>query len=607
MKSHGPSPEHCSAEAINQPQENLLHTAPHGGGVMTPAPSVLTQTHPEPPPSLDRQALAEAALAYLDGGLSIIPVNARKIPVLEEWKPFQKKRATRDQVNEWLRNPQVAGFAAVGGAVSGALTVLDFDVAGFFEQWAALAGELAKELPIQRTGGGGFQVAFRSTLDVGNEKLAYAPAEIREGREIAIETKGEGGYAVLPPSFCHLSEKRGTRHQQPYRVIHGDFGNIPTISEDQARHLLEVARGLCQAPLSKKQMQAAPLSPKSNGGAGGVIGAFNAAHNVGALLARHGYERRGSRYLCPGSTTGLPGVHLFEDGRCYSHHASDPLNDSHAHDAFSVFCILAHGGNVTAAVKAAAESLGLPLPDCSIQVSQKTLTLTRKWPDPPAQEAFHGLTGEFVRLVAPHTEADDMALVSQFNTMFGNVSGPNAYYQVERDRHFAKLFSNLVGKTAKARKGTSHGQARYPFEKIDPDWARKRMLGGLSSGEGLIYEVRDPIFRREPEKQNGKATGNYIDTEADRLKTWVKDNGPVRAGDLVYGPTTSTSYDFDAQAVATFLLEAGVGRAEVWGILSVTKTNLDRALRRVRQKDLLERIMATVAPKISERIDFRKE
>ena len=94
---------------------------------------------------------------------------------------------------------------------------------------------------------------------------------------------------------------------------------------------------------------------------------------------------------------------------------------------------------------------------------------------------------------------------------------------------------------------------------------------------------------------------------SDRLKTWVKDNGPVRAGDLVYGPTTSTSCDFDAQAVATFLLEAGVGRAEVWGILSVTKTNLDRALRRVRRKDLLERIMATVAPKISERIDFRKE
>lgn len=208
-------------------------------------------------------------------------------------------------------------------------------------------------------------------------------------------------------------------------------------------------------------------------------------------------------------------MHLFEDGRCYSHHASDPLNDGHAHDAFSVFCILAHGGNVTAAVKAAAESLGLPLPDCSIQVSQKTLTLTRKWPDPPAQEAFHGLTGEFVRLVAPHAEADDMALVSQFNTMFGNVSGPNAYYQVERDRHFAKLFSNLVGETAKARKGTSHGQARYPFEKIDPDWARKRMLGGLSSGEELISEVRDPIFRREPEKQNGKATGNYIDTEID--------------------------------------------------------------------------------------------
>ena len=120
-----------------------------------------------------------------------------------------EKRATRDQVKEWLRNPQVAGFAAVGGAVSGGLTVLDFDVAGFYERWAAKAGELAKELPTQRTGGGGFRVAFRSTLDVGNEKLAYAPAENREGREIAIETKGEGGYAALAPLFLPPGREAG--------------------------------------------------------------------------------------------------------------------------------------------------------------------------------------------------------------------------------------------------------------------------------------------------------------------------------------------------------------------------------------------------------------
>jgi hypothetical protein len=92
-----------------------------------------------------------------------------------------------------------------------------------------------------------------------------------------------------------------------------------------------------------------------------------------------------------------------------------------------------------------------------------------------------------------------------------------------------------------------------------------------------------------------------------RLKEWVMVNGPIKVGDLVYGPTTITSYDFNAQAVATFLLEAGISRDEVWGILSVTKTNLERGLRKGRRKDLLESIRPSVVPKISERIDFRKK
>jgi hypothetical protein len=92
-----------------------------------------------------------------------------------------------------------------------------------------------------------------------------------------------------------------------------------------------------------------------------------------------------------------------------------------------------------------------------------------------------------------------------------------------------------------------------------------------------------------------------------RLKEWLRVNGPIQVGDLVYGPTTITSYDFNAQAVATFLLEAGISRDEVWGILSVTKTNLERGLRKGRRKDLLECIRASAVAKVSERIEFRKE
>jgi putative DNA primase/helicase len=68
-----------------------------------------------------------------------------------------------------------------------------------------------------------------------------------------------------------------------------------------------------------------------------VIQAFNQAHDVRELLKKHGYEPKGTdRFIAPGSTSGLAGIKVFDDGRAYSHHGSDPLANGHSHDPFSV-------------------------------------------------------------------------------------------------------------------------------------------------------------------------------------------------------------------------------------------------------------------------------
>lgn len=91
----------------------------------------------------------------------------------------------------------------------------------------------------------------------------------------------------------------------------------------------------------------------------GVIGAFNEAHDIAAILEQYGYTPRGDgAWLSPGSTSGNPGVRLLEDGRIYSHHA-DVLGTGHSHDAFSAWTILEHAGNHNRAVAQAAEMLGL--------------------------------------------------------------------------------------------------------------------------------------------------------------------------------------------------------------------------------------------------------
>ncbi len=76
---------------------------------------------------------------------------------------------------------------------------------------------------------------------------------------------------------------------------------------------------------------------------------------------------------------------------------------------------------------------------------------------------------------------------------FGNAIGRGAFARVGADEHHPKLFVGLVGETAKGRKGVSWGPIRDLLREVEPGWAEGRVLGGLSSGEGLIHAVRDEV------------------------------------------------------------------------------------------------------------------
>jgi hypothetical protein len=111
--------------------------------------------------------------------------------------------------------------------------------------------------------------------------------------------------------------------------------------------------------------------------------------------------------------------------------------------------------------------------------------------EPLGEDAYHGLAGEIVREIEPHSEADPAAILAQFLAAFGNDVGRGPGFRVEASRHHCNLFIGIVGETATARKGSSFGQALHLIKQADPAWA-KRIASGASSGEGLIWEVRDP-------------------------------------------------------------------------------------------------------------------
>jgi|GEM_PF-1353392 hypothetical protein len=120
-----------------------------------------------------------------------------------------------------------------------------------------------------------------------------------------------------------------------------------------------------------------------------------------------------------------------------------------------------------------------------------------------ADAAFHGLSGDFVRLVIPHTEADPVALLINFITAFGHCADRNFYYLVESKRHHGNLFIVLIGSTSKARKGTSLSPVTELFknEIFKSSGSGLNTVGGLVSGEGLIYQVRDPEIGFDVKKQ----------------------------------------------------------------------------------------------------------
>ena len=107
--------------------------------------------------------------------------------------------------------------------------------------------------------------------------------------------------------------------------------------------------------------------------------------------------------------------------------------------------------------------------------------------------AFHGLAGEIVTTLMPQTESDPAALLLQNIVSFGNVIGRGPYCQVGQDQHFTNLFGVLAGRSSKARKGLSGNLIRACYRPVDPDWVRERVGGGMSSGEGIINDVRDPV------------------------------------------------------------------------------------------------------------------
>jgi hypothetical protein len=174
-----------------------------------------------------------------------------------------------------------------------------------------------------------------------------------------------------------------------------------------------------------------------------------------------------------------------------NYYAGRVIEDSRKREAQELGARLQRGDAVEAVLpKLQTLAAGSPGESAPAQPSWPTL----------ASEARYGLAGEILAAIEPHTEADPVAILAQFLAFYGSCVGRAPYFMVESDRHGVNESMVLIGRTSRARKGTALGHVRRLFEAADSTWTGKCIANGLSSGEGLIWAVRDPITKLVTEK-----------------------------------------------------------------------------------------------------------
>ena len=129
----------------------------------------------------DPEKFTEQALEYRDCGWNAVPVGPDKA-TLVEWKGYQSRLATEDEIRGWWQAFPDAQIAILTGALSN-IVVVDVEHGGNFEGFP--------DTPTAKTGGGGRHYYFKHP-----GKPVKSMTRIRELTDI----KGDGGCVVAPPS-----------------------------------------------------------------------------------------------------------------------------------------------------------------------------------------------------------------------------------------------------------------------------------------------------------------------------------------------------------------------------------------------------------------------
>lgn len=288
-------------------------------------------------------------------GISLIPVRDRqqgdrpaKTPY-QGWKQSQITPVTLPDLWKQMDEHNTTAVAIIAGKVSGNLEIIDIDVkykpgidAVILSDLKSIYPALFAKLRIHKTPSGGYHILYRCATGTvpGNAKLAgryKSPDELTTAPKPSqvnfIETRGEGGYAVAPPSLNY--------------TIHLD-NPIPVISWEDRCSIITLMRSY-----SEIVEIAQPYKPTKSDRSyydENPFEHFNSSPEAETILQDGGWKfvKQSNLFIWftrPGKDTGISASFNKQKRVYFIFTSSTEFDESKGYNPATVLSILQHGGD----------------------------------------------------------------------------------------------------------------------------------------------------------------------------------------------------------------------------------------------------------------------
>ena len=339
------------------------------------------------------------------------------------------------------------------------------------------------------------KLIFKAPPDLITHKISWPVEGDPRKTEVVFELRAGSVQDVLPPS---IHPDTGRPYEWAGRSIWDGLPELPpqllTLWQEWDKFRPQL-QDIC--PWKKKAEFQPPRKPRPKGDGTSVIDAFNDSHDMHSLLVQYGYKQTArDRYLSPNSTSKLAGVKVFEDGRAYSHHASDPFDSAHSFDAFELWCQYEHMGNVTKAVKDAAQILNVTQDpnheydreaiDHGAKVAENIMSKTEVKKAPLDNVPDHllsvpGVLQDVVNYYSITAIKPQPQFAVQAALAFGSVVMGRRW--VTDQRNFSSLYFLNIGET-----GSGKEHSKTVLERLLEEAGLEDLIGpaGYTSGAGVM-------------------------------------------------------------------------------------------------------------------------